>query len=394
MDVGNDKEFKMSQESTSSSALPEGQELLDGLYSVQSYLGAIEPRVSQFVSLEREFRSRDSVAQQQMLPHKEVIKARENKGQYGVFVVAIALAIFYILLGVLREDVVGELPMLLFPLMLVVGRVNNNKVLFGIGLVLTVASFLLTFDYLARFFSIAFSSGDAWDASLGTSVAIMVVVALVVAVVAAAVMLAAHNKAAVRRNAEIDAENARIDEQNRQMLVQLDEHNRQVAAQRVQLSNEIQAIKQQMLDATGAWFPPDYYCSAVVEQFISYVRNHQADTVKEMVTIYKEDSYRANVLSNQEQMKAQFNQALYNQQQMIQLQKVANALLMCNLIANIATATNSADIAASNREVAANTRATAANTAATANNTAATAASAASIASDADSIARRMGAKW
>ena len=72
---------------------------------------------------------------------------------------------------------------------------------------------------------------------------------------------------------------------------------------------------------------------------------------------------------------------------MIQLQKLANALQTCNLLANIVTAANTADIAASNREVASNTRATAANTAATAHNTAAAAASA-------DSIARKMRAKW
>ena len=134
------------------------------------------------------------------------------------------------------------------------------------------------------------------------------------------------------------------------------------------------------------WYPPDYYSLDIVERFIAIIVNHKASTLKDMVNIYDEEVRWKKHFADHDETIEKMNQSLDNQQMMMNLQKVANVLLVGNLVANLATAANTLHIAA-------NTAATAANTAATAANTANTASSAASIARDADAIARNSGAK-
>ena len=121
-----------------------------------------------------------------------------------------------------------------------------------------------------------------------------------------------------------------------------------------------------MRNVVGSWFPwgneGEYYTQDVVDAFITIVQNHEADTVKEMMQVYKQDKYRVSVLSNQDQMRGQIDQALQNQQTMIsnqqemhRLQRQGNAIAKVNCMANMATAANTNAIKNSTEAIKSNT---------------------------------------
>lgn len=369
--------------------MPEGQDLLQGLYLVQSYLERSNEKLTEYLQLEKQYRS--SIAHIGRMQH---IRASEQKSLYGLFVAGIAFSVISAVAALFSGNMSTVLFGIICVVIFAIGRTKENKTLLTIGIVCIALMLFTWVTGMVR--SVAYFHSIGNDTTIIFSAGIQII-GLVVAVIVSGLLLKKYNAGVSRKNSIIDAQNQEIARKNQEIV----QHNLVIDNQRKQCMVELTAINREMVDKTESWFPPDYYALNANEQFIDIVRNHRADTVKEMINTYLQDGYQNQVLNNQEAMKQKMDQSLENQQQIIKLQRIANVLLAANLVANMATAANTSSIAASNQEIARNTAATARNTAATAANTAASAesskriaASVASAARDADAMARKIHAKW
>lgn len=363
-------------------SMPEGQELLQGLYLVQSYLERSNEKLTEYWQLEKQYRS--SIAQIGRIQH---IRASEQKSLYGLFVAGIAFSVISAITALFSGNMSSVLLGIICVAIFAIGRTKENKTLLTIGIVCTA---LMLFTWVTGTMrSTAYFNSIGNDTTIIFSVGIQII-GLVVAIIISGLLLKKYNAGVSKKNSIIDAQNQEIARKNQEIT----QRNMLIDNQRKQCMVELTAINREMVDETESWFPPDYYALDANKQFISIVRNHRADTVKEMINTYLQDGFQNQVLNNQEAMKQKMDQSLENQQQMIKLQRTANMLLAANLVANIATAFNTSSIAASNQEIARNTAATASNTASSAASATRIANSVASAARDADAMARRIGAKW
>ena len=332
--------------SQATTTMPEGQELLDGLYTVQSYLQASINKQNEFWALERQFRNKSSyLAKKEKMDTSSV----SGKSRYTFFCVGVSVALFTGVVSIYG----GGIGMFIFSLVIVglftYGKIKDNSKVFKIGAILLaylVLTWLLGFISVIRF---SLNYGN-WPAT---------VFYLAVNAICFLVAFFICRFFLKKFNAGIDKQNEAIHEMNKQIDIKNNEirkSNEAVTAQRQQIAVEINSINKEMCDATSSWYPPDYYALEVVERFIFIVRNHEADTVKEMIAVYKTDAYRsADLLSKQEfyqQVKAKFDQHLNNQQQMIQLSRKQNVLQMGSFIANMATAINTSTIASNTSSIA------------------------------------------
>lgn len=135
--------------------------------------------------------------------------------------------------------------------------------------------------------------------------------------------------------------------------------NVQISARNAKIEQEIQALREQqekivyemkdleweMLEESESWYPRDYYSLEAVTHFISILQNHKADTVKEMVNVYDEEGFRAAALLNQQEVNAAFEQALDNQEKLVELQEHANFLQTVQTVSTLVTEMHVNDIA-------------------------------------------------
>ena len=385
--------------SQTTSALPEGQELLNGLYTVQSYLQESMTKFIEFSKLEQQHRS--NLQNMSGFIERKSMNTVQFGGlsfsQFTCLKVGIWCAILSAILSILN---------LVFYFSALPSIHATNSYL---GYFVFQASFffwkLIISLVIFRRFSKSmkkkkFSRVGFWIAAIilallilsshpmlptetGRSLATVTAIILYLAVITCAFLT---SKSLFKQT--VDLANQSIDAENKKRAAHnesLTEANNVLIAEKQQISTEINAINEEMVQCCP-WYPPDYYSLDIVERFIAIIVNHKASTLKDMVNIYDEEVRWKKHFADHDETIEKMNQSLDNQQMMMNLQKVANVLLVGNLVANLATAANTLRIAT-------NTAATAANTAATAANTANTASSAASIARDADAIARNSGAK-
>jgi len=128
-----------------------------------------------------------------------------------------------------------------------------------------------------------------------------------------------HNLWARKMNAHIEGQNQRISLKNQPLV----EEERKAIVAIKEISGKLQQIME-------GWFPPDYATMHHVEAFMYYIRNHEADNVKEAIACYKADAHR--VQMEQSQRELQDSQA-----EMIRQQKFGNMLAVGNLIMQAGT---------------------------------------------------------
>ena len=101
--------------------------------------------------------------------------------------------------------------------------------------------------------------------------------------------LQAYNQSvqdAERENQQIIARNQEIITSS---ISRRDDENKRI---RNDLATRLQALAK----AGGSWYPPDYYSLEAVDMFRKMLRNHQVDSVKEMVQLFMEHDDRRRIL--------------------------------------------------------------------------------------------------
>ena len=368
-----------------SNLLPEGQELLNGLYTVLSYLQSANEKIREYWDLEREYQKKikhiqnlksENLKKIKYSPYIEHIEHIEHvekvnvstaseKSQYSLFVIGVTFAIIFSLLSIFRGDGSDVFYSLLIVGIFFYGKIKKKKKFFIIGAFFIVAMIIM--------FAVNIIDGIKYYHSIGNDVAIFVefkvyAVGFVIAIIVSAILLKIYNshinnknKRIYLQNLDIDAENRQNDTKNRQSYAenrqkyaevndfynqQIEEYNNYVTKKRRDLSLTINSINAEMIETTSSWYPPDYYSIKAVEKFISYLRNHRADTVKEMINTYIDSGFKKAKLKNQKEANRLLSEILAEQNISNNLLLEANTLQMGNLIANTATSYNTSTIAA------------------------------------------------
>ena len=347
-----------------SNLLPEGQELLNGLYTVLSYLQSANEKIREYWDLEREYQN--NIDHLQYIDHikhidKVNVSTVSEKTQYGLFVIGVTFAVIFALLSIFRGDGSDVFYSLIIVGLFFYGKIKKKKKFFIIGAFLIVAMIIM--------FAVNIIDGIKYYHRIGNDVAIFVeltvyAVGFIIAVIVSAILLKRYNSHVENKNKGIDSQNLNIDEENRRIDQenekidlknrQIAEYNNYVTKKRCDLSLTINNINTEMVETTSSWYPPDYYSIEAVEQFISYLRNHRADTVKEMINTYIESGFRQAHLKNQEEANRLSREMLSEQKTTNKLLRISNTIQMANLIANTVTAFNSKTIVNNTSSMASN----------------------------------------
>lgn len=141
------------------------------------------------------------------------------------------------------------------------------------------------------------------------------------AVLALAVTAFINHGRQKRANREVRATNQKIAEQNEQLAAcrsegdakyrahvsQVEAHNAQVAKHnhkvdllRLRAWNEFASIMKGLVAETEDWFPPDYYSLTAVDFFLNALLNYKAASIKELVLLFDDDTYRKQTMANQQ----------------------------------------------------------------------------------------------
>ena len=172
--------------------------------------------------------------------------------------------------------------------------------------------------------------------------------------------------------ADVEKENKRRKQQydaacqNNQLIVK---HNAEVDLKLKQIADRRTLISQEYMQNIIEWYPKDYGYPSAVDFFINLVENHLATTIQECVEQYNTHMFRQKVTDNQQEMLANQKVMINNQEimitkqdKMIRQQMIGNAIAAVNMMANVATAgntaqiaNNTADIAGTNHQIAGNT---------------------------------------
>ena len=353
------------EENMQHSLLPEGAELLNGLYSVRDYIQKFNEKLSLFMQSEKE--KRQLLSEQQLILKKLIrTDSAKEKSDYGLFMAGIAFSIVFGVITALSGNINGLIFCVIITAVFAVGKAKNSKAMLNIGRVLLI---LLILAWLNGLWNAYNFSAKANNVGSFVIYAAINVIAFIVAAIVAAIIVKKYNKKINRDNNKeekrVSELNAQIKEKNDQIV----QHNNMVDERRNALYKEMNDIKERMLAETSSWYPNDYYVLDSVEYFISLVKNHEADTVKEMITAYKRDQYHNQVLNNQMDMRQKLNAMvdnqktmLENQEEMIKLQKISNVLQTIQCVNGFIIAGNTSAIANNTSAIANNTREIADNT--------------------------------
>lgn len=300
----------MDKSVSSSTAYPEGQELLNGLYRVNMYLQDASEKLNQYWALERKFRK-------EVVPSLIETNTLSDKSQYGLFVAGIAFAGIFGVVSLLGGGVINFIFCLAIVGVFALGRAKQNKKFLKIGTILLVGLLFVWLNGLLNAFSAIGSNFLGFVFYLIVNVG-----ALVAASIGAKIIRDKYN---AKQQGDADEAN-RVIKANNELVIQ----------RRKELANEVHTIVATMQDETASWYPADYYAIDCCSAFISYVKNHEADTVKEMIKIYKEEKYREQIITKVSSIESKVNQSLNNQQEMMRLQRFSNLIQMGNFAVNLA----------------------------------------------------------
>lgn len=336
--------------------LPEGQELLNGLYTVQNYMQRENDKLNEFWKLEKEYR--DNIKSVRPMLYNIINTSNlKEKSEYGFFIAGIAFCLTFGGIGLLSGNIINLIFCLIITAVFAKGKIESSKdasvgiknKYLKIGKFLLVVLFLLWLVGIKRVFKYTAPAGSLFYLVIN-------IIALVIASVVAKITLNKYNKKIEKHN-EAEKESATVKNKRiKQENEQIQHHNGIVCKKRQGLAIEIQELVNELQAETSMWYPVDYYSLDAVAQFITIVKNHEADTIKEMLAIYKQDAFRIQVLNNQSTMISQLNQSLYNQQEMISLQRKSNMIKLASCAASFITAVNSSAIKANTAATAANTQ--------------------------------------
>ncbi|RIY21679.1 hypothetical protein CJI53_00280, partial [Bifidobacteriaceae bacterium VN002] len=114
------------EENMQHSLLPEGAELLNGLYSVRDYIQKFNEKLSLFMQAEKE--KRQLLSEQQLIL-KNLIKtdSTKEKSDYGLFMAGIAFSIVFGVITALSGNINGLIFCVVITAVFAVGKAKNSK---------------------------------------------------------------------------------------------------------------------------------------------------------------------------------------------------------------------------------------------------------------------------
>ena len=129
-----------------SNLLPEGQELLNGLYTVLSYLQSANEKIREYWDLEREYQN--NIDHLQYIDHikhidKVNVSTVSEKTQYGLFVIGVTFAVIFALLSIFRGDGSDVFYSLIIVGLFFYGKIKKKKKFFIIGAFFIVAMIIM-----------------------------------------------------------------------------------------------------------------------------------------------------------------------------------------------------------------------------------------------------------
>lgn len=162
-----------------------------------------------------------------------------------------------------------------------------------------------------------------------------------------------------RQNAMIEKNNQRLQDKyeatlkNNEIILQ---NNAEIDEQIQQIANRRVLISEEYMQHIIEWYPKDYGYPAAVDFFINQVENHLATTIQECVEQYNTYTFRQKVTDNQKIMIGNQQVMISKQDAMIRQQMIGNAIATVNMMANMATAQNTANIAHNTANIAYHTQ--------------------------------------
>lgn len=137
---------------------------------------------------------------------------------------------------------------------------------------------------------------EYWRVMIRPSVLSIVyaVVMIVVYAVIAVIVYRLLTKKRLGENTQIAAENKAIQARNNQL-------RSEYSAAQEQLNRHGQAVQ----DLCAGWFPMDYCYEYAIDCFIRYLKNYQADTLKELVNLFENEEHQRRMEEGQRETQRQ-----------------------------------------------------------------------------------------
>lgn len=318
------------------------EETLNRLYDIQRQMMDMQTLLQNRIRLEQTYQKRKGyIDLQEHQDHQAGIGTKKviDKGKLLFMVLMCTCMLFSLLIDLLLALLYGEfdyVPYLILALCAaVVIKYRGQKRLKRKYLALAVLVGYTILEFQAMWKSITTTPYEVDRQIMGTAL----VIALVLALLASLVVVAVVNRVTARRNREIDAYNQSVDARNRDYVAQVDaenariiEQNKQTRAKCAEMDRQYDIMAQNLANSCTGWYPPDYCDLASVQFFIDAFRNYKADTIGEAVRLYDESQYRQSVLAAQAQQSAQLNRIIYGQQELGQLLHTTNMLQVGRMI--------------------------------------------------------------
>lgn len=109
----------------------------------------------------------------------------------------------------------------------------------------------------------------------------------------------------LKQQDEVIVHNQIVDQYNQE----LEQHIVDLYVQHEQTLNQLETAKKNLLEYGKGWYPADYYTFEAIDFFINSFENFTADTIKEVVQLYKEEKHRQYMENKQQEiLNTQINQ--------------------------------------------------------------------------------------
>lgn len=315
------------------------EELLSALGYIQKELTAAQKQMEQYMLLGAQYQAKISPKSREQFGGLEALQSHKNYEKIsGIqkldllrFGLPATLALFFGIMEVLASVLRGGFSFLcLLPFLCLAVLVRDQRN--GPSKFRKPALALLAF--------LAYM--EVWSLLRGGFNLFYGIVLLFSAVVSVLVMLAFNRASQRNQNRATDSQNAVIDAANRNRdakrklgdaqyckhLAEVEaynqkvpEHNRMINHKRQAAWVEFSSIMDELVAQTKDWFPPDYYSLVAVEFFLDAVRNYKAETVKELVLLFDDHTYKEKTLANQQTL-IDYQQAILSvEQEQLEVQK-------------------------------------------------------------------------
>lgn len=267
------------------------ESLLQGLYYVKDMMTTMQNVLTEYINLERAFRSKQAAIGTTSVKDRSKLLAITAGG---------TLLAFYLLICAMSRDMTSIILLAASGAVIAFSKKKQKSKLKTLAYIIIAVSVCDVVYRLAMF--------------LNFGIAIILIVILAAVIAAEYFFITGKNRRVAAHNKEVEI------------------HNADVRAKRTALYDRYSSLQKELDSNAPGWFPPDYYNMEAVDFFINVVRNSRADSVKEMVNLFEATAQHQEMISYQRQQTAQLNQLINGQQAIQKELRFANMMNVANFI--------------------------------------------------------------